>query len=93
MTNNHPNNIFIDAIKPNGDVCRVCGGAPDRAGPTTRTRGAIDKRHDIYYDTKTGTMAAAYFYKALAAKGACKYIELNGEGSIDSIKKTLLDQL
>ena len=24
--NNHPNNIFIDAIKPNGDVCRVCGG-------------------------------------------------------------------
>ena len=32
-------------------------------------------------------------YKALAAKGACKYIELNGEGSIDSIKKTLMDQL
>ena len=24
--NNHPNNIFIDAIKPNGDKCRVCGG-------------------------------------------------------------------
>ena len=23
---NHPNNIFIDAIKPNGDACRVCGG-------------------------------------------------------------------
>jgi len=25
--NNHPNNIYIDAIKPNGDKCRVCGGA------------------------------------------------------------------
>ena len=24
--NNHPNNIFIDAIKPGGDKCRVCGG-------------------------------------------------------------------
>ncbi len=24
--NNHPNNIFIDAIKPEGDECRVCGG-------------------------------------------------------------------
>jgi hypothetical protein len=23
---NHPNNIFIDAIKPDGDKCRVCGG-------------------------------------------------------------------
>ncbi|MCK5348955.1 MAG: nucleoside monophosphate kinase, partial [Desulfobacula sp.] len=22
--NNHPNNIFIDAIKPDGDKCRVC---------------------------------------------------------------------
>ena len=90
--NNHPNNIFIDAIKPNGDKCRVCGGELS-ARADDQDEGAIDKRHDIYYDTKTGTMAAAYFYKALAAKGACKYIELNGEGSIDSIKKTLLDQL
>jgi len=24
--NNHPNNVFIDAIKPDGDKCRVCGG-------------------------------------------------------------------
>ena len=24
--NNHPNNIYIDAIKPDGDKCRVCGG-------------------------------------------------------------------
>jgi adenylate kinase len=90
--NNHPNNIFIDAIKPNGEVCRVCGGALS-ARADDQDEGAIDKRHDIYYDDKTGTIAAAYFYKALAAKGACKYIELNGEGSIDSIKKTLLDQL
>ena len=25
--NNHPNNIYFDAIKPDGDKCRVCGGA------------------------------------------------------------------
>ncbi len=24
--NNHPNNIYIDVIKPDGDNCRVCGG-------------------------------------------------------------------
>jgi tRNA(Ile)-lysidine synthetase-like protein len=89
---NHPNNIFIDAIKPNGDVCRVCGGAL-KSRSDDQDEAAIGKRHDIYYDTTTGTLAAAYFYKDLAAKGLTKYIELNGEGSIDSIKETLLAQL
>jgi len=89
---NHPNNIFIDAIKPKGDTCRVCGGALT-ARSDDQDETAIGKRHDIYYDTKTGTLAAAYFYKDLAKKGKTKYIELNGEGSIDSIKDTLLKQL
>ncbi len=90
--NNHPNNIFIDAIKPNGDKCRVCGGELS-ARADDQDEAAIGKRHDIYYDTKTGTLAAAYFFKDLAAKGNAKYIELNGEGSISSIKDTLLAQL
>ncbi len=90
--NNHPNNIYIDAIKPNGDKCRVCGGALSARGDDQDEK-AIDKRHDIYYDTKTGTLAAAYFYKDLAKAGKTKYIELNGEGSITSIKETLLAQL
>jgi tRNA(Ile)-lysidine synthetase-like protein len=89
---NHPNNIFIDAIKPNGDKCRVCGGDL-KSRSDDQDEAAIAKRHDIYYDTKTGTLAASYFYKDLAAKGKTKYIELNGEGSIDSIKETLLAQL
>ena len=90
--NNHPNNIFIDAIKPNGDVCRVCGGALSTR-PDDQDEEAINKRHDIYYNTEDGTLAAAYFYKKLASEGQTKYIELNGEGSIDSIKDTLLNQL
>ena len=90
--NNHPNNIFIDAIKPNGDKCRVCGGDL-KTRADDQDEGAIGKRHDIYYDTTTGTLAAAYFYKNLAAQGKTKYIELNGEGTIDSIKETLLAQL
>lgn len=89
---NHPNNIFIDAIKPDGDKCRVCGGDL-KSRADDQDESAINKRHDIYYDTTTGTLAAAYFYKDLAAKGKTKYIELNGEGSIDSIKDTLLSQL
>lgn len=90
--NNHPNNIFIDAIKPTGDVCRVCNGTLSVRGDD-QDEVAINKRHDIYYDSANGTLAAAYFFKNLAGQGKTKYIELNGEGSIDSIKETLLSRL
>lgn len=89
---NHPNNIFIDAIKPDGDKCRVCGGAL-KTRADDQDEEAINKRHDIYYDTDTGTLAAAYFYKALADKGQTKYVELDGERSIDEIKETLLSKV
>jgi adenylate kinase len=89
---NHPNNIFIEAIKPNGDKCRVCGGDLS-ARADDQDEGAIGKRHDIYYDPKEGTLASAYFFKDLAAQGKTKYIILDGEGTIDSIKETLLAQL
>ena len=90
--NNHPNNIFIDPIKPDNDKCRVCGGELS-VRSDDQDEAAINKRHDIYYDTKDGTLAAAYFYKALAKHGKPKYIELNGEGNIDSIRDTLLKAL
>lgn len=90
--NNHPNNIFIDAIKPNGDFCRVCNGELSSRADD-QDEDAINKRHNIYYNTEDGTLAAAYFYKDLAAKGVTKYIELNGEGTIESIKDTLISQL
>jgi adenylate kinase len=90
--NNHPNNIFIDAIKPNGDKCRVCGGALS-ARSDDQDEGAINKRHDIYYDTGSGTLAAARYYKDLAKKGVTGYIELDGLGTIDAIRETLLNRL
>jgi adenylate kinase len=90
--NNHPNNIFIDAIKPNGDKCRVCGGELS-ARSDDQDEGAINKRHDIYYDTGSGTLAAARYYKDLAKQGVTGYIELDGLGTIDSIRETLLNRL
>ncbi len=90
--NNHPNNVYIDAIKPDGDKCRVCGGEL-KSRADDQDEAAIDKRHDIYYDDQTGTLAAAYYFKDLANQGKTKYIELDGEGDIDSIKETLLAQL
>ena len=91
--NNHPNNIFIDAIKPNGDKCRVCGGdLTERADD--QDEGAIDKRHSIYYDTDTGTMASAYYFKDLADKeGKIKYITLDGAPSVQDVTAELMGKL
>ena len=90
--NNHPNNIFIDAIKPNGDVCRVCGGELT-VRSDDQDEAAINKRHDIYYNDVDGTLAAAHYFKKLADQGRTTYIELDGSGSIDAIKETLLSRL
>jgi len=92
--NNHPNNIFIDAIKPDGDKCRVCGG-----GLKTRSddqdADAIDKRHNIYYDTETGTMAAVNYYKKLSADNddGPKIIALDGKSGIKEVSEDLLSKL
>jgi len=92
LDNNHPNNVFIGAIAPKGGVCRVCGGHLS-ARADDQNEEAINKRHDIYYDTVNGTLAAAYFYKDLAAEGLTKYIVLDGEGDINSVKEALLKKL
>lgn len=65
--NNHPNNIYVKEslpIEKEGKLfCRVCG----REGLLTRAddqdEAAIDKRHGIYFDTKTGTLAAVIYFK------------------------------
>ncbi|MDY6905036.1 MAG: adenylate kinase [Thermodesulfobacteriota bacterium] len=91
--NNHPNNIFIDAIKPDGDKCRVCGGEL-KTRSDDQDEAAIDKRHSIYYDTETGTLAAAYFFKEMAANNdALKYIPLDGEPSVKEVTDELVSKL
>ncbi len=66
--NNHPNHIAFDAIKPvekDGKlVCRVCGGELSTRADD-QDEEAISKRHNIYYDDKTGTMAAVNYFKKL----------------------------
>lgn len=89
---NHPNNIFIEAIKPTGDKCRVCNGDLTARADDLDEK-AIDKRHDIYYDKKNGTLAAANFYKDLATQGQTSYIEVDGEGDIKTVKENLLARL
>ena len=91
--NNHPNNIYIDAIKPDGDKCRICGGDL-KTRDDDQDEDAINKRHGIYYDTDTGTLASAYYFKDLSAKeGSMKYITLDGAPSVKEVTAELVSKL
>ncbi|MDX9896638.1 MAG: adenylate kinase [Desulfofustis sp.] len=91
--NNHPNHIAFDAIKPvekDGKlVCRVCGGDL-KTRPDDQDEAAIDKRHNIYYDDNTGTMAAVNYFKQQEGP---KVISVDGSKSIKEVTESILAQL
>ncbi len=92
--NNHPNHIAFDAIKPvekEGKlVCRVCGGDLNTRADD-QDDDAIDKRHNIYYDDNTGTMAAVNFFKTIG--GGTKVISVDGTPSIQEVNDAIMQQL
>jgi adenylate kinase len=92
--NNHPNNVNIDAIKPDGDKCRVCGGDLS-ARSDDQDEDAIDKRHNIYYDIETGTMAAVNFFKDLSKQnnGQPGIVDLDGRPGVKEVSEELLGKL
>ena len=92
--NNHPNNIYIEAIKPKDGRCRVCGGEL-KTRSDDQDEEAIDKRHSIYYDTETGTMAAINYFKELSKKnnGMPKMVEVDGRPPVEEVTKELLEKL
>lgn len=96
--NNHPNNIFIEAIKPvkkNGEfVCRVCG-AKLGTRADDQDEKAIDKRHAIYYDEQNGTLAAIAYFRREATKpeGRFKFIALDGRPGVKEVTRDLIKQL
>ena len=91
--NNHPNNINIDAIKPDGDRCRVCGGELKKRDDD-QDEVAIDQRHDIYYDTETGTRSAVEYFRDLTSKsGIPAIVELDGRNSVEEVSEELMGKL
>jgi adenylate kinase len=91
--NNHPNHIAIEAIKPvekDGKlVCRVCG-ADLITRPDDQDEEAIDKRHNIYYDESTGTMAAVLYFKQA---GGPAVISVDGSKSIGEVTEEIMAAL
>jgi len=90
---NHPNNIFIDAIKPSGEKCRVCGGELSTRADD-QDEAAIGKRHDIYYDAKNGTLASAYYFRDLAKTDkSVAYLTLDGTKGVKEVGAELVSKL
>jgi adenylate kinase len=91
--NNHPNHIAFEAIKPvekDGKlVCRVCGGELS-ARADDQDEDAINKRHDIYYDETTGTMAAVNYFKKL---DGIPVISVDGSMAIKEVTDAILKDL
>ena len=91
--NNHPNHIAFEAIKPvekDGElVCRVCGGELS-ARADDQDEDAINKRHDIYYDENTGTMAAVNYFKNI---GTAKIITVDGSKGIKEVTDEIMSQI
>ncbi|MFZ3116296.1 MAG: adenylate kinase [Syntrophales bacterium] len=91
--NNHPNNIFIDTIKPitkDGKIfCRVCGADNLTTRADDQDEAAIDQRHDVYYDMQTGTMAAVNYFRNRGGK----LITVDGRPSVAEVTGTILEQL
>ena len=91
--NNHPNHIAFEAIKPvekDGKlVCRVCGGELSMRADD-QDEEAISKRHGIYYDEDTGTMAAVNYFKN---NSSAKVISVDGSKGIKEISEEIMSQL
>jgi adenylate kinase len=91
--NNHPNNVNIEAIQPDGDRCRICGGEL-RKRDDDQDEKAIDQRHDIYYDAEKGTLAAVQYFKGLSVKtGRPAIVEVDGKGSVEEVTAELIGEL
>ncbi|MCL1916242.1 MAG: adenylate kinase [Desulfovibrionaceae bacterium] len=89
---NHPNNVFIEGVKPVDGRCRICGGEISARADDLNEQ-AVSKRHDIYYDGQVGTLAAVAYFKKIADQGQTGYIELDGSGEIEEVGKKLLEKL
>ncbi len=85
----HPNNLNIEAIYPISGKCRVCGGEL-QTRKDDQDEAAIEQRHQVYYDTKQGTLAAVNYYRELSRSGKFDEIILDGRMGIQELKEELL---
>ena len=89
----HSNNVYINSIAPVDEKCRICNAAlvlrKDDADEKT-----INERHDIYYDTKQGTLAGLqYCVQHLTAMQNTRSIVLDGTLPISTLEQELVHMM
>jgi adenylate kinase len=89
---NHPNNVAVEAIAPvekdGVHLCRVCGSSISQRADDV-DESAIDKRHDIYYSTTTGTLASVDFFR----NKSFRVLQTDGKPSVTDVTEDLKKQL
>ncbi|MBS3132418.1 adenylate kinase [Candidatus Woesearchaeota archaeon] len=95
--NNHTNNVNMPKILPKrlhdgSIVCRICS-SPLKTRPDDQDEAAINKRHGIYFDEKSGTMAAIRIIKGKSGNKGTKYVQLDGSKAIDEVNEEMLSKL
>jgi len=79
----HPNNVSNPEIAPVNGKCQVCGSKV-LTRPDDANEDVVNKRLEVFYDPGDGTMGAVAFFKARNGdEGSPKFIELDGEQSIE----------
>jgi len=69
-------------------VCRVCACEDLSTRADDQDSAAIDKRHGIYYDTKTGTLAAVNYFKERT-----KIVTVDGSVGVKEVSEAILKKL
>ena len=86
--------IFRDHIKGGTELGKKAKEFIDSGDLNTRAddqdEEAINKRHNIYYDDNTGTMAAVNYFKNV--KGP-KTISVDGSSSIGEVSESIMSEL
>jgi len=88
----HVSHTAIPFLQTKGDRCPVCSGAlVTRADD--RDEAAITRRHDVYYDRSSGTLAAVQFFQDLAMQGFTNFFAVDGTVDVASVEQDLLRAL
>ncbi|MEI7590092.1 MAG: adenylate kinase, partial [Deltaproteobacteria bacterium] len=69
-------------------VCPVCDCEALTARADDQDESAIDKRHNIYYDAQTGTLAGVNYFKKLV-----RVIEVDGTPGVKEVASDLEKKL
>ena len=90
----HQNNTSIQSLAPLTEgLCRICN-APLITRNDDIDEKAIDTRHDIYYDTKQGTISALEYCKEkLCVQGSTQYIAIDATQDINTIQDILIQHI